>query len=92
LLRARRLVAGATANREDEPKRIKTMATNFAGSAKIYSFPPRGRFLGFGNGEGAAPRLQPAVVIASGSGWYHEEAVRDARKVETLVVDPRRKN
>jgi hypothetical protein len=53
------------------------------GSAKIYAFPARGRF---------APAMQRdamdsagvtstrGVKLASGSGWYHEAAIEDARK------------
>jgi Protein of unknown function (DUF2735) len=70
------------------------MTTNISGSAKIYTFPPRGRFA-MGSqvaGErdsdiatGAA--MQPSFKVASGSGWYHEAAVQEAAK-----ADPRRKN
>jgi hypothetical protein len=65
------------------------MATNHPGSAQIYTFPPRGRFLARSTPETAQPltswQQQPAV--ASGSGWYHDEAIAQARETES-----RRKN
>jgi len=57
------------------------MTTPITGTAKIYAFPPRGRF---------ALRMQDDVLPANvklpegaefahqGSGWYHEEAVQDS--------------
>lgn len=63
------------------------MSTNFsgspaaAGSAKIYTFPARGRFAlssqrdAFDAANTPMPR---GVKIASGSGWYHEAAIEDA--------------
>ena len=51
-----------------------------SGSAKIYMFPPRGRFAAIGQIDEAkstpsfvSPR---AVRIASGSSWYHEAAIQ----------------
>ena len=59
------------------------MTTNFSatptGSAKIYSFPPRGRFaLRIDDTAPAANvQLPRGVKLVSGSGWYHDEAIRD---------------
>jgi hypothetical protein len=63
------------------------MATNLSASAKIYTFPPRGRFAA--PAEHEAPRhangaFQSAIMqslkVASGSGWYHEEAIEAERR------------
>jgi hypothetical protein len=56
------------------------MTANISGgSAKIYTFPPRGRFATAGQFEqstlGANLQLPRGVKIASGSGWYHDEAI-----------------
>lgn len=56
------------------------MTTNFQGaSAKIYTFPARGRFADSSLRDvprlDVAPRIAP---VASGAGWYHEEAIREA--------------
>jgi len=63
------------------------MTTPISGSAKIYSFPPRGRFALRMTGEelGAAANSQlprGAELTAGGSGWYHDEAIADARNGE----------
>jgi hypothetical protein len=67
------------------------MTTNASGSAKVYAFPPRGRFLARSASENVESHNpawpQPAIRIASGSGWYHDEAIAQARQ-----ADPRRKN
>jgi hypothetical protein len=57
------------------------MTTNVSrGSAKIYTFPPRGRFAVGGLGEeselAANVQLPRGVKIASGGGWYHDEAIQ----------------
>ncbi|MGO9698936.1 MAG: DUF2735 domain-containing protein [Xanthobacteraceae bacterium] len=59
------------------------MTTNFSEparasrSATIYTFPPRGRFNEPEAFEPAAnAHIQPGVKIASGSGWYHDEAIQ----------------
>ena len=63
------------------------MSTNFsgspaaAGSAKIYTFPARGRFAPSTERaafDAANAQLPRGVKIASGSGWYHEAAIEDA--------------
>lgn len=48
-------------------------------SAKIYAFPLRGR-PGVRRDEfrPAETRTQPVFADVSGSGWYHEAALRDA--------------
>jgi hypothetical protein len=60
------------------------MTTNYSGSAMIYTFPPRGRFAA---GHGLAERqpaqsapLPPGAKLVSGSGWYHDEAIEQARE------------
>jgi hypothetical protein len=63
------------------------MTTPISGSAKIYTFPPRGRFaLRMIDGEpGAATNLQlpRGATLTAGSGsWYHDEAIADAREGE----------
>jgi hypothetical protein len=53
------------------------------GSAKIYTFPPRGRFAlakEHDAMESASVTSARGVKIASGSGWYHDAAIEDARK------------
>ncbi len=49
-----------------------------SGSAQILTFPPRGRFAVTGQASASAANAQmlPAVKIASGSGWYHDEAIQ----------------
>ena len=66
------------------------MTTPNTGTAKIFAFPPRGRF---------ALRMQDAALPVNvqlpegaefarrGSGWYHEEAVQDS-----LNGEPSRRN
>jgi hypothetical protein len=56
------------------------MTTTFSGgSATIYTFPPRGRFAISDQRDQsnlAAIRSPRGVSVASGSGWYHEEAIQ----------------
>jgi uncharacterized protein DUF2735 len=59
------------------------MTTNVSGSAKIYAFPPRGRFAANNQHEGSQPSasaLPPNVMTACGSSWYHDEAIQEAAK------------
>jgi uncharacterized protein DUF2735 len=52
---------------------------NDRGSAKIYQFPPRGRFAS-GNDKNARSGLLVSPMVkttACGSSWYHDEAIRD---------------
>jgi hypothetical protein len=57
---------------------------NSSVSAKIYAFPPRGRFALPREREAMRPAvnapLQPSVKIASGDGWYHDEAIEAERR------------
>ena len=56
-----------------------------AGSAKIYTFPPRGRFAVENQHdaiESASVKSAHGVKIASGSGWYHEAAIEDASRAD----------
>ena len=66
------------------------MATPNTGTAKIYAFPPRGRFALRMQGDTLPVNVQlpeGAEFAHGGSGWYHEEAVQDS-----LNVEPSRKN
>jgi len=65
------------------------MTTNFSAtppaSAKIYAFPPRGRFaLRIDDTAPAAANVQfpRGAKLVPGSGWYHDEAIQaeNARK------------
>ena len=54
------------------------MTTSFQGeSATIYQFPARGRFAVNANERGPAFVAPSIVPVVSGSGWYHEEAMRE---------------
>ena len=65
------------------------MTTNASGSANVYAFPPRGRFLARNASETVEPAWQqPTVRIVSGSAWYHDEAIAQAYQ----VAEPRQKN
>ena len=57
------------------------MSTQNIGSAEIIAFPPRGRFAVAGRQEEIADQRATARVAkaASGSSWYHEEAIREER-------------
>jgi hypothetical protein len=55
------------------------------GSAKIYAFPPRGRFALANEHdaiESASASSVHAVKVASDSGWYHEAAIEDASRAD----------
>jgi hypothetical protein len=63
------------------------MATPISGTAKIYAFPPRGRYaLRMQDDALVLPANvklpQGAAFAAQGSGWYHEEAVADSVRPE----------
>jgi len=49
-----------------------------SGSATIYAFPAKGRFAVQRDESSFATNVQVprSVRIASGSGWYHEEAIQ----------------
>jgi hypothetical protein len=51
-----------------------------SGSAKIYAFPARGRFAAGNQPDQPNPAanaaLPRAIMAASGSGWYHDEAIQ----------------
>jgi Protein of unknown function (DUF2735) len=52
-------------------------------SAKIYQFPARGRFASDSQGDDkpAANLSSPRIArVASGSGWYHDEAIQEAER------------
>ena len=53
------------------------------GSAEIYQFPPRGRFVVAGRRDESEPASGIAMsrlTSAFGGNWYHEEAIRDAER------------
>ena len=58
------------------------MTTNLSAtpiaSATIYTFPPRGRFALRVDDTAPAANVQlpRGVKLVSGSGWYHDEAIR----------------
>jgi hypothetical protein len=66
-------------------------SSSLSGSAKIYTFPARGRFAlrfpGDGFAAAANAQLPRGIKLVSGSGWYHEDAIQEASKAE-----PGRKN
>ena len=55
------------------------------GSATIYKFPARGRFVAAGQHDeftSAAKIVSPrAANVASGGAWYHDEAIKEADPV-----------
>jgi hypothetical protein len=67
-------------------KERRTMTTNVhSGSANIYQFPARGRFAAGTLREDPKPASNPALSprvarAASGSGWYHDEAILEAER------------
>ena len=65
---------------------------DLSGSAKILTFPPRGRFaVRVSHDQTAAfagTQMPRAMRVASGSGWYHEEAIQQAMK-EALNAERR---
>jgi hypothetical protein len=63
------------------------MTTNNSGSAKIYTFPPRGRFALRIQDEDLASAANVQLprgvkLVSGGSGWYHDEAIADASNAE----------
>jgi hypothetical protein len=69
--------------------------SNVSGSAKIYTFPPRGRFaLRIHDDESnaaASIQLPRGVRLVSGSGWYHDEAIQESTKDASKVEQGRKK-
>ena len=59
------------------------MTTLNRGPADIIAFPPRGRFAVAGQQDDAANTRAATRVAkaASGSSWYHEEAIREVVKM-----------
>jgi hypothetical protein len=59
------------------------MITNLFGSAKIYTFPPRGRFAESApRGDSKGAQLPAGAKLAVGGAWYHDEAIREDEKTE----------
>jgi Protein of unknown function (DUF2735) len=61
------------------------MTTTFSGgSATIYTFPPRGRFAVSNQHDQSSfatnVQLPRGMRIASGSSWYHEEAIQSEQR------------
>jgi hypothetical protein len=46
-------------------------------TATIYTFPARGRFAVGDEGKAARQSGQGALPTVMGSGWYHDEAIRE---------------
>ena len=72
------------------------MTKNISGSAKILTFPPRGRFALAIQGEATAPatanlQFPRGIRLVAGSGWYHDEAIQQSI-MEAMKGDPFRKN
>jgi hypothetical protein len=66
------------------------MATPITSTAKIYAFPPRGRFALRVQGDVLPANVtlpEGAEFAHGGSSWYHDEAVQDS-----LHTEPSRKN
>jgi hypothetical protein len=57
------------------------MSTQTPGSAEIIAFPLRGRFAAASRQDDLMDLRAPARIAkaASGSSWYHEEAIREER-------------
>jgi hypothetical protein len=65
---------------------MTTNAGTLTGSAKIYAFPPRGRYAidaQRGDLNIAHTQLPPGAKLAVGSAWYHDQAIESTRKGET---------
>jgi hypothetical protein len=63
------------------------MTTTVSGSAKIYTFPPRGGFalrIDDRNSTAAANVQLPRGVklVSGGSSWYHDAAIQNANATE----------
>ena len=58
------------------------MTTLNSGSAKIYTFPARGRFASGEQSSGSSPAADLARVAttACGSAWYHDEAIQESEQ------------
>ena len=70
---------------EDKKMTMFSGSLAAAGSATIYTFPPRGRFALANQHnamESTSVKSVHGVKIASGSGWYHEAAIEDASRGE----------
>jgi hypothetical protein len=67
----------------DACKRRRSMTTSIPrGSARIYEFPPRGRFALNARDESQSRinlEAQALPKVAYGSGWYHDQAIQDER-------------
>jgi hypothetical protein len=69
--------------RERKAPRIEPMPT-LNRSAEIIAFPPRGRFAVVEQDESSARAPARVAKAASGSSWYHEEAIREERAKSNL--------
>jgi len=63
------------------------MTNDFSGSAKIYTFPPRGRFAANGQRDAntkaiAQIQLPPGAKLVVGGAWYHDAAIAEANAIE----------
>jgi hypothetical protein len=58
------------------------------GSAEIYQFPPRGRFVVAGRRDESEPAggiaLSRLTTTAFSGSWYHEEAIQEAERARKI--------
>ena len=54
------------------------MTNKISETAKIYSFPPRGRFALRNETDAAKAALPPGAKFVVGGAWYHDEAIAEA--------------
>jgi hypothetical protein len=60
-------------------ERRKTMTSHYQGSARIYDFPPRGRFAVGASQDSDAVKTAPRAPAVTFGCWYHEEAIEAER-------------
>jgi Protein of unknown function (DUF2735) len=69
---------------EDISRPADSTSANSA-TAKIYTFPPRGRFALRMNGDESVANVQlprGVKLVAGGSSWYHDAAIKEENNDE----------